>query len=119
MPARNHIHHRTIFSRTKGNRRGHAIARALAMHLQRVENKKSDKSDASPGVNGAITQVTPPIRLVKAFFSDEVVVIVVGNQVFVSVRLETLGLSGKRTSSAAEQAIEQSPGRFASIKVEK
>lgn len=96
------------------------MARALAMHLQRVENKKSDKFDASPGVNGAITQVTPPIRLVKAFFSDEVVVvIVVGNQVFVSVRLETLGLSGKRTSSAAEQAIEQSPGRFASIKVEK
>ena len=98
------------------------MARALAMHLQRVENKKSDKFDASPGVNGAITQVTPPIRLVKAFFSDEVVVvivIVVGNQVFVSVRLETLGLSGTRTSSAAEQAIEQSPGRFASIKVEK
>ena len=96
------------------------MARALAMHLQRVENKKSDRFDASPGVNGAITQVTPPIRLVKAFFSDEVVVvIVVGNQVFVSVRLETLGLSGKRTSSAAEQAIEQSPGRFASIKVEK
>ena len=96
------------------------MARALAMQLQRVENKKSDTFDASPGVNGAITQVTPPIRLVKAFFSDEVVVvIVVGNQVFVSVRLETLGLSGKRTSSAAEQAIEQSPGRFASIKVEK
>ena len=64
--------------------------------------------------------MTPPIRLVKAFFSDEVVVvIVVGNQDFVSVRLETLGLSGKRNSSAAEQAIEQSPGRFASIKVEK
>ena len=59
---------RTIFSRTKGNRRGHEMARALAMHLQRVENKKSDKFDASPGVNGAITQVTPPIRLVKALF---------------------------------------------------
>ena len=55
----------------------------------------------------------------QGLFFDEGVVIVVGNQVFVSVRLETLGLSGKRTSSAAEQAIEQSPGRFASIKVEK
>ena len=96
------------------------MARALAMHLQRVENKKSDKFDASPGVNRAITQVTPPIRLVKAFFSDEVVVIVVGNPVFVSIRLETRRPSGnKPTLSAAEQAIEQSPGRFASIKVEK
>ena len=96
------------------------MARALAMQLQRVENKKADKFDASPGVNGAITQVTPAIRLVKAFFSDEVVVIVVGNPVFVSVRLETRRPSGnKRTLSAAEQAIEQSPGRFASIKVEK
>ena len=96
------------------------MARALAMQLQRVENKKSDKFDASPGVNGAITQVTPPIRLVKAFFSDEVVVIVVGNPVFVSLRLETRRPSGKeRTWVAAEQAIEQSPGRFASIKVEK
>lgn len=91
------------------------MARALAMQLQRVENKKSDKFDASPGVNGAITHVTPPISLVKAFFSDEVVVIVVRNQVFVSVRLKALRPSGKRTLSAAEQI----PGRFASIKVEK
>ena len=96
------------------------MARALAMQLQRVENKKSDTFDASPGVNGAITQVTPPIRLVKAFFLTKASSSSLETKsLTVSVRLETLGPSGKRTSSAAEQAIEQSPGRFASIKVEK